>query len=56
MKIKSLNEKGEIEGYASVFNELDRNGDVVEQGAFSKSIEEFFRGKKPKLLWQHDPN
>ena len=56
MKIKSINEKGEIEGYASVFNELDRNGEVVEQGAFSKSIKEFFRGKKPKLLWQHDPN
>ncbi len=56
MKIKSINEKGEIEGYASVFNELDRNGDVVEQGAFSKSIEEFSQGKKPKLLWQHDTN
>lgn len=56
MKIKSINEEGEIEGYASVFSELDLNGDVVEQGAFSKSIEEFSQGKKPKLLWQHDTN
>ena len=54
MKIKSMNEKGEIEGYASVFNELDRNGDIVERHAFAKSIEEFSQGKKPKLLWQHD--
>lgn len=54
MEIKSLNEKGEIEGYASVFGKLDRNGDIVEQGAFKKAIEEFSAGKKPKLLWQHD--
>ncbi len=56
MKIKSINEEGQIEGYASVFCELDLNGDIVEQGAFTKSIEEFSRGKKPKLLWQHDMN
>ena len=54
MEIKSLNEKGEIEGYASVFGNLDRNGDIVERGAFKKTIEEFSAGKKPKLLWQHD--
>lgn len=54
MEIKSLNEKGEIEGYASVFGKLDRNGDIVEQGAFKKVIETFYAGKKPKLLWQHD--
>jgi len=54
MKIKSINEEGEIEGYASVFDELDRNGDIVERHAFAKSIEEFSQGKKPKLLWQHD--
>ncbi len=54
MEIKSLNEQGELEGYASVFGELDRNGDIVEQNAFEKSIKEFSEGKKPKLLWQHD--
>ena len=52
--MKSINEEGEIEGYASVFDEIDRNGDVVERGAFAKSIKEFSIGKKPKLLWQHD--
>ena len=56
MKIKSTNEKGQIEGYASVFNKLDLNGDIIEQNAFTKSIEEFSHGKKPKLLWQHDVN
>ena len=46
MKIKSTNEKGQIEGYASVFNKLDLNGDIIEQNAFTKSIEEFSQGKK----------
>lgn len=44
----------EMSGYASVFNILDEQNDVVCKGAFSKSIEEF-NNKKPKLLWQHDP-
>lgn len=45
----------EISGYASVFNVIDEQNDVVCKGAFSKSIKEF-NNKKPKLLWQHDPN
>ena len=54
IKIKSISENGEIEGYASVFGEEDSYGDIVQKGAFSKSIDEFNCGKKPKLLWQHD--
>lgn len=52
--IKSVNNKGEISGYASVFNVVDGYNDVIIKGAFSKTIENFEAGKKPKLLWQHD--
>lgn len=56
LELKSITEDGTIEGYASVFNTLDENGDIVESGAFSNAIAQFQRGKAPKLLWQHDVN
>jgi HK97 family phage prohead protease len=43
--------EGRFEGYASVFGNVDGGGDIVEKGAFSKSL----KGRKPKMLWQHDP-
>ena len=44
---------GRVRGYASVFNVIDSQGDVVLQGAF----EQHLRNTKtmPRLLWQHDP-
>ena len=44
-------EDGTFTGYGSVFGNVDAYGDIVEAGAFAKSIEK----KKPALLWQHDP-
>jgi HK97 family phage prohead protease len=41
---------GSFSGYASVFNYADRDADVVEQGAFRKSLQS---GRKIKMLWQH---
>lgn len=38
-----------FEGYASTFGNVDRGDDVIEMGAFTKSLKEFM----PKLLWQH---
>jgi uncharacterized protein len=53
-KIKSVDEeKNVFEGYASVFRNVDSYGDIVEPGAFAKTIQE--RGDKVKVLWQHDP-
>lgn len=54
--IKSLSETGGFSGYASVFGIRDRNGDIVEKGAFSIFLESVYSGtaKMPKLLWQHD--
>jgi len=42
---------GVFEGYASVFGIVDQGLDVVERGAFTKSIGS---GRSVKLLWQHD--
>lgn len=42
---------GVFEGYASVFGVVDQGMDVVERGAFAKSLG---AGRKVKMLWQHD--
>ena len=53
--IKSTSDDGHIEGYASVFNVKDEQGETVLPGAFKKSIESAMKtGKMPKMLWQHD--
>ena len=55
-EFKSLDEGGSFEGYASVFGVQDSDGDVIVKGAFKKSIDRFAeRGKRPKMLWQHNP-
>lgn len=46
----------DISGYASVFGQRDQNGDIVEPGAFSASLQRLAaEGRSVKLLWQHDP-
>jgi len=47
---------GTIEGYASVFNLLDRGGDIVKPGAFKASMSAWRKKKRmPPMLWSHDP-
>lgn len=41
---------GVFEGYASVFGVVDQGMDVVERGAFAKTL----GTRKVKMLWQHD--
>jgi HK97 family phage prohead protease len=43
---------GSFEGIASVYGNVDSYGDIVEAGAFSKTIAE--RGRSVPILWQHD--
>lgn len=44
-----------FEGYGSVFGVLDSYADVVQKGAFARSLREFrTKGRMPALLWQHD--
>ncbi|MBZ4024033.1 peptidase U35 [Rhodobacter sp. TJ_12] len=46
-----------IEGYASLFGEPDRGGDVVQPGAYADSLARIAaRGGSVKMLWQHDPS
>lgn len=55
-KLLKADTPGTIEGYGSVFNLIDRGGDVVMPGAFAKSIAELRRKGEPlPMLWQHDP-
>lgn len=50
--IKANVEKGIIEGYASHFGNKDSHGDIIQKGAFSKTINE--NSSRVKVLWQHD--
>lgn len=45
-------ESGEFSGYAAVFGNVDSGRDVIERGAFSKTIREDF--DRIKILSQHD--
>ncbi|MBX7459547.1 HK97 family phage prohead protease [Qipengyuania huizhouensis] len=55
LKLKKFGEKGEFEGYASVFGNRDSYGDVVVSGAFKDSLAEHAKNDTmPKLFWQHD--
>jgi hypothetical protein len=50
----SLRENSSVRfaGYASVFDRVDRGGDVVRSGAFARSLAS---GRAVPLLWQHRP-
>lgn len=55
-EVKSVKADGTIEGYASVFGEIDSYRDVVVKGAFTKSLQHRYRDKGRKgipLLDQH---
>ena len=52
--VKSISDigNGEVEGYASIFGNIDHHGEIVERGAFTKTIAE--RGDKVLFCWQHN--
>lgn len=55
LQIKQVGDDGGFEGYAST-TAKDRGGDIVEIGAFDRSIAAHkAAGTMPKMLWQHDP-
>lgn len=51
-EIKAVNDRGEIEGYASTFGNEDLGGDIVEKGAFRKTISD--GNIALPILWGHD--
>lgn len=52
-EVKSVDESGVFEGYGAVFGNRDLGGDIIEPGAFSKSLKA--RGSRGvKMLLDHD--
>lgn len=51
-ELKSLNDEGELEGYAAVFGNVDAQGDIIVPQAFTKTIKE--TGGQVPILYQHD--
>lgn len=48
-------EDGVIEGYGSVFGDLDSYYDIVAKGAFKRTLKEAkSAGRMPAMLWQHN--
>lgn len=52
VKIKSYQDSGKVEGYVSIYGNKDLNGDIVEPGAFSKTVSE--SGGEVVMLLHHD--
>lgn len=56
---KAFNDKGVFSGYASVFGNEDSYGDIVQPGAFTRTIKNRIKAKgKPNfpILWNHNPS
>ena len=43
---------GVVKGYGSVFGNVDSDGDIINKGAYKKTIQE--NGQRVKYLYQHD--
>ncbi len=52
LQVKATGDAGQITAYASTFGNVDLDGDVVEPGAFARTIEH--QGGVVPMLWQHD--
>ena len=50
--VKSVSDEGQIEGYASVYDNIDSYGDIVQKGAFRTLFEK--SDSVVPVLWQHD--
>lgn len=53
LEIKALADDGTFEGKLAVYGNVDLGKDMIEPGAFKKTMAE--KGNRVPLLWQHDP-
>ena len=51
-EVKAVTDEGTFEGYAAIFGKNDAMNEIIEQGAFTKTLKE---GKTRPMLWYHDP-
>lgn len=57
LKVDGLSDAGTFTGYGSIFGNLDSYGEIVEPGAFTKSLARHAKdGSLPLMLWQHNPS
>ena len=57
LHVKDVSDEGTFTGYGSIFGNVDSYGDIVDPGAFAKSLARHAREKSaPALLWQHNPD
>lgn len=54
LDVKEVTAEGTFEGLLAVYNNIDLGSDLIEPGAFTKTIAE--RGDEVPLLWQHHTN
>jgi HK97 family phage prohead protease len=56
LQVKALGADGSFAGYASVFNKVDLQSEIVAPGAFTRSLAQWARqSQTPAMLWMHDP-
>ena len=54
LELKNLDADGTFEGYAATFGNVDYHGDLIEKGAFKRTLDHMRQGKKAlPILWQH---
>lgn len=57
LHVKDVSDEGTFVGYGSIFGNADSYGEIVEPGAFLKSLARHAKEKsKPLMLWQHNPS
>lgn len=55
LSLKDIGDDGVIEGYGSIFGNVDSYNEIVLPGAFTQSLVDAKRkGQTIKMLWQHD--
>ncbi len=52
--LKAVDESGRFSGYASVFEIVDAENDIIAKGAFARTLAEQGEGRDIRFLWQHD--
>ncbi len=55
LKFENANvEERTFEGYAAAYGNVDEDGDIIQKGAFAKSLQEAFPAGRIKVLYQHE--
>ncbi len=56
MEVKAIAPDGTFTGYASVFDKVDSQNEIVARGAFTRTLAAWrAKNAAPAMLWMHDP-